>query len=61
MSLSDSLKKLKYDTRLVEWYMKNNLMTPDEQKKFLESLPDCSNNIDISSPDDETTEPTETH
>lgn len=61
MSLSDSLKKLKFDTRLTEWYMKNNLLTPEELKKSLESLPDVSANIDISSDDDVDVTPEETH
>lgn len=61
MSLSDSLKKLKFDTRLTEWYMKNNLMTQDELKKILETIPDSSANIDISSPDDDDRDSVETH
>jgi hypothetical protein len=61
MSLSDSLKKLKYDTRLTEWYMKNNLMTQDELKKSLEVLPDVAANIDISQEGDTDVLPEETH
>lgn len=61
MSLSDSLKKLKFDTRLTEWYMKNNLLTQDELKKVLETLPDVSANIDISSEGDSEVSPDETH
>jgi hypothetical protein len=61
MSLSDSLKKLKFDTRLTEWYMKNNLLTQDELKKALDTLPDVSANIDISSADDVEVTPEETH
>ncbi len=61
MSLSDSLKKLKFDTRLTEWYMKNNLLTQDELSKVLEELPDVSANIDISSEDDAEVTPEETH
>ena len=61
MSLSDSLKKLKIDTRLTEWYMKNNLLTQDELNKTLEALPDVSANIDIASEDDVDVTPEETH
>lgn len=61
MSLSDSLKKLKFDTRLTEWYMKNNLLTQDELKKVLDTLPDVSANIDIASEDDADVTPEETH
>lgn len=61
MSLSDSLKKLKYDTRLTEWYMKNNMMTQDELKKSLDALPDVSANIDISQEGDSEVQPEETH
>lgn len=61
MSLSDSLKKLKFDTRLTEWYMRNNLLTQDELKKVLDTLPDVAANIDISSETDEDVNPEETH
>lgn len=61
MSLSDSLKKLKYDTRLTEWYMKNNLMTQDELTKSLDALPDVASNIDISQEGDADVQPEETH
>ena len=61
MSLSDSLKKLKYDTRLTEWYMKNNQMTQDELKKSLDALPDVAANIDISQEGDTEVQPDETH
>lgn len=53
MALNEALKKLKFDTRLTEWYLKNNLMTPEELKNHLNELPDVGNNIDISSDDDE--------
>ncbi len=61
MSLSDSLKKLKFDTRLTEWYMKNYLMTQDELKKALDALPDVAANIDISEDSDSDVTPDETH
>jgi hypothetical protein len=61
MSLSDSLKKLKFDTRLTEWYMKNNLLTQDELNKVLETLPDVSANISISEESDADVTPEETH
>lgn len=61
MSLSDSLKKLKFDTRLTEWYMRNDMLTQDELKKVLEALPDVAANIDIASEDDSDVTPEETH
>ncbi len=61
MSLSDSLKKLKFDTRLTEWYMRNDLLTQEELSKVLEALPDVSANIDIASEDDVEVTPEETH
>ncbi|MBL7542939.1 MAG: hypothetical protein JNL11_03940 [Bdellovibrionaceae bacterium] len=61
MSLSDSLKKLKFDTRLTEWYIKNNLLTQEELTKVLDALPDVAANIDISAEDDDDVTPEETH
>jgi hypothetical protein len=61
MSLSDSLKKLKFDTRLTEWYMRNNMLTQDELNKVLETLPDVAANIDIATEDDSEVTPEETH
>jgi hypothetical protein len=52
MALNEALKKLKFDTRLTEWYLKNNLMTQDELKAHLGQLPDVGNNIDLSTDDD---------
>lgn len=52
MALNEALKKLKFDTRLTEWYLKNNLMTQDELKNHLKELVDVSQNIDISSESD---------
>ncbi len=62
MALNEALKKLKFDTRLTEWYLKNNLMTPEELKNHLKELPDVTQNIDISSGEDEEPPPAdETH
>jgi hypothetical protein len=52
MALNEALKKLKFDTRLTEWYLKNNLMSQDELKAHLNQLPDVGNNIDLSTEDD---------
>ncbi len=63
MALNEALKKLKFDTRLTEWYLKNNLMTQDELKNHLKELVDVSQNIDISSDSDKEQIPSieETH
>lgn len=63
MALNEALKKLKFDTRLTEWYLKNNLMTQDELKSHLKELADVSQNIDISSESDKEQIPSneETH
>lgn len=53
MALNEALKKLKFDTRLTEWYLKNNLMSQDELKAHLSQLPDVGNNIDLSTDDDD--------
>ncbi|MCK6598774.1 MAG: hypothetical protein L6Q37_10455 [Bdellovibrionaceae bacterium] len=53
MALNEALKKLKFDSRLTEWYLKNNLLTQEELQKHLSELPDVANNVDISSDDDE--------
>lgn len=53
MALNEALKKLKFDTRLTEWYLKNNLMSQDELKAHLNQLPDVAANIDISSDEDD--------
>lgn len=44
MSLSDAMKKLKYDKRLTENQMKYGELTQKELDKHLESLEDVSDN-----------------
>ena len=40
--LGESLKKLKFDNRMVKWNTRQNLLTEDEYKKHLENLKDVS-------------------
>ncbi|HPI39268.1 MAG TPA: hypothetical protein PLJ21_00585 [Pseudobdellovibrionaceae bacterium] len=47
MSLHKALKDLKFDKRLIEKNINQGVITPEDVKKHLESLPDCSANIDI--------------
>lgn len=47
MSLYKALKDLKFDKRLIEKNLTQGTITPEDVKKYLESLPDCSKNIDI--------------
>ena len=42
MSLSESLKKLKYDKRMLHWNLRQKTLTKEEHKKHLESLEDLS-------------------
>lgn len=63
MSLDKAMKNLKYDTRLTEWNLRNNELSQDEYKKFLDQLPDVSSNVSLvsmSDLDDEVT-PEEGH
>ena len=62
MALNEALKKLKFDTRLTEWYLKNDLMSQDELNKHMAEIPDVSSNIDLSTDvDDEPVNPEEAH
>ena len=36
----------KFDTRVVEKYIQDGLITPEQYKEYLESLPDVSSNVD---------------
>lgn len=40
--LSEALKKLKFDNRMVEWNIKQKVMTKEEYNKHLKSLKDVS-------------------
>ncbi len=40
--LQKVLEALKFDKRMAEWYMRRGLLTTEELKKHLESLPDLS-------------------
>ena len=40
--LSESLKKLKYDKRMVNWNLRQKLLTEEEYKKHLSELKDLS-------------------
>ena len=40
--LPDILKKLKYDKRMLNWNLRQKLLTEKEHKKYLDSLEDLS-------------------
>ena len=42
MGLREEIEKLKLDTRLLDWNLKHNRITPEELQKHLASLPDLS-------------------
>ncbi len=46
MSLSDAMKRLKYDKRLTENMLKYGEITEDEVNKHRESLPDDTENAE---------------
>lgn len=39
---SDALKKLKFDKRMLNWNLRQKIITEEEYKKQLTSLPDLS-------------------
>lgn len=41
--LQKVLEALKYDKRMAEWYLRRGLITKEELKKHLETLPDLAN------------------
>ncbi len=43
--LQKVLEDLKYDKRMAEWYLRRGLITKEELKKHLESLPDLANEV----------------
>jgi hypothetical protein len=53
MSLDKAMKKLKYDNRLIEWYMNNGQLSKEELEAHLQSLPDMAHNIEYSKKDDD--------
>ena len=40
--LSESLKKLKYDKRMLEWNLRRKVLTKEENEKHLKGLEDLS-------------------
>lgn len=53
MSLAKAVNNLKFDKRLTEWCINNGQMTKEELKKYLESLPDLANQVDLVQMEDE--------
>ena len=47
MTLDKALKNMKFDTRLVDWHIKNNQLTKEELEQHLKQLPDSGQNIDL--------------
>lgn len=43
MKHSDYVQNLTFDTRLVEWNMKNKVINPDDFNKHLKDLPESTN------------------
>lgn len=41
------MKNLKFDKRLIEWNLRNGIITQEEYKKYLEQLPDSGGNVDL--------------
>ena len=54
--LSDSLKKLKYDKRMLGWNLRRKLITKEEYEKHLKNLEDLSH---LKAEDKEAKEPEE--
>lgn len=46
-SLDKANQNLKFDKRLIEWNLNNGQLTQEEYKKYLESLPDLGNNVEL--------------
>ncbi len=61
MSLAKAVNNLKYDKRLTEWCINNGQMTKEELKKYLQSLPDLANQVDLVSMAGEESPSTDTH
>ena len=46
MSLGKELEKLKYDKRLLESNVARGIVSKDDEKKYLASLPDLASNVE---------------
>ena len=46
MALNEDVKRLSFDTRLVDWNIKYNQITPDQLQKHLKDLPDLSDKME---------------
>lgn len=53
MSLDKAMKKMKFDSRLIEWYQNNGQLSKEELEAHLQSLPDMAHNIEYSKKDDD--------
>lgn len=42
MELHEALQMVKYDTRLIDWNLKQGLITQEEYDKHVKSLPDTA-------------------
>ncbi|MCB0355614.1 MAG: hypothetical protein KDD40_01320 [Bdellovibrionales bacterium] len=42
--LDTALANLKFDSRMIDWNIKNGLLTKEELQTYLNSLKDCSGN-----------------
>lgn len=51
MSKVQGLDDIRFDVRLVDRFLDSGILSQEEYQKFLESLPDCSDNI--APPEDE--------
>ena len=47
MGLSKSLENKKFDSRLIEWNLKNNVISKSEYDQYISSLQDSSNNAEV--------------
>lgn len=46
MSLSKEIDKLKYDKRLMNWYLSHGLISQAEVNAYIASLPDLASNVE---------------
>ncbi len=44
MTLDKAMKSLKFDTRMLEFNLRTGILSKEELVKYLEELPDCSEN-----------------
>ena len=40
-----NINPFEFDSRMVEWNLKHNVLTKEKLKAYLDSLPDCSANV----------------